>query len=153
MYFFRDLRGFTCLTIICGMSGTSYVGPSIIWPTQVTYIYSINASSWEDPAWLSTTIAFGIIGGIYLWGPMIAIVKYVKWQVVILGAWTTLFSGLLAYCDQNTKGLAAAFSFLTCFANGILELIPVTLVQMEADDADLGTVFGNFQVQSITTNL
>lgn len=141
MYFFRDFRGFTCLTVICGLSGVSYVGPSIIWPTQVAYIYGIRSTSWEEPAWLSTTIAFGIIGGIYLWGPMIAVIKHVKWQTVVLASWTCLFSGLLATTNQNTKGMAAAFSFLTCFAAGILELIPVTLVQMAANDADLGTVF------------
>jgi hypothetical protein len=34
MYFFKDLRGFTCLAIVCAISGVSYVAPSIIWPTR-----------------------------------------------------------------------------------------------------------------------
>jgi hypothetical protein len=141
MYFFKDLRGFTCLVIICGISGISYVAPSIIWPTQVASIYGINATGWEENAWLSTTIAFGIIGGIYLWGPMIAIVKHVKWQTVVLAAMVMAFSGALASSNQYNRGQSAAFSFLTTLPGGILELIPVSLVQMEANDADLGTVF------------
>lgn len=141
MYFFKDIRGFTCLAIVCGISGISYVGPSIIWPTQVALIYGLNATSWEENAWLSTTIAFGIMGGIYLWGPMIAIVKHVKWQVVILSAMVMAFSGAMASSNQYNRGQSAALSFLTTLPDGILELIPVSLVQMEANDADLGTVF------------
>lgn len=141
MYFFKDLRGFTCLVVVCGISGVSYVGPSIIWPTQVASIYGLNATSWEENAWLSTTIAFGIIGGIYLWGPMFAVVKHVKWQVVILATMVMAFSGSLASSNQYNRGQSAALSFLTTFPAGILELIPVSLIQMEANDADLGTVF------------
>lgn len=129
------------MTIVCGISGISYVGPSIIWPTQVAQVYGVNATSWEENAWLSTTVAFGIIGGIYLWGPMFAIVKHVKWQVVVLSAMVMAFSGALASSNQYNRGQSAAFSFLTTFADGILELIPVSLVQMEANDADIGTVF------------
>lgn len=127
--------------VICAISGVSYVAPSIIWPTQVALVYGIDADGWEENAWLSTTIAFGIIGGIYVWGPMIHIVKHVKWQTVILAVLTCIFSGALASSNQYNKGQSAAFSFLTTFPAGILELIPVSLVQMEANDADLGTVF------------
>ncbi|OQU97446.1 hypothetical protein CLAIMM_03376 [Cladophialophora immunda] len=141
MYFFKDLRGFTCLVVICGISGISYVAPSIIWPTQVAEIYGLNTTGWQENAWLSTTIAFGIIGGIYLWGPMIAVVKHVKWQTVVLAAMVMAFSGALASSNQYNRGQSAAFSFLTTLPGGILELIPVSLVQMEANDADLGTVF------------
>lgn len=141
MYFFRDIRGFTCLVIVCGISGVAYVGPSIIWPTQVANIYGLTASSWEETAWLSTTIAFGIMAGILLWGPMVAVVKHVKWQVVTLAVMVTAFSGAMATSNQNNRGQSAALSFLTTLPGGILELIPVSLVQMEANDADLGTVF------------
>ncbi len=141
MYFFKDLRGFTCLVITCGISGISYVGPSIIWPTQVAEVYGLNAKSWQENAWLSTTIAFGIMAGIYIWGPMIAVVKHVKWQMVFLSAMVMAFSGAMASSNQYNRGQSAALSFCITLADGILELIPVSLVQMEADDADLGTVF------------
>ncbi|KAI1613098.1 fungal trichothecene efflux pump [Exophiala viscosa] len=141
MYFFKDVRGFDCLVVICGVSGISYVAPSIIWPSQVASIYGLNATSWQENAWLSTTIAFGIIGGIYIWGPLFAIIKHVKWQVVVLAIMVLTFSGALASSNQHNRGQSAAFSFLTTFPGGILELIPVSLVQMEANDADLGTVF------------
>jgi len=111
---------------------------------EVAAIYGVNATNWEDNAWLSTTIAFGIIGGIYVWGPMIAIVKHVRIQVIVLTTLTCIFSGALAASNQHNKSLAAAFSFLTTFPNGILELIPASLVQMDANDADLGTVFGMY---------
>ncbi|KAK4947679.1 hypothetical protein LTR10_013625 [Elasticomyces elasticus] len=141
MYFFKDLRGFDCLVVICGVSGISYVAPSIIWPSQVASIYGLNATSWQENAWLSTTIAFGIIGGIFVMGPLFAIIKHVKWQVVILAIIVMTFSAALASSNQYTRGQSAAFSFLTTFPAGVLELIPVSLVQMEANDADLGTVF------------
>lgn len=75
---------------------------------------------------------------------MISIVKHVRIQVVVLTSLTCIFSGALAASNQHNKSLAAAFSFLTTFPNGILELIPASLVQMDANDADLGTVFGLF---------
>lgn len=108
---------------------------------EVAAVYGANATNWEDNAWLSTTIAFGIIGGIYLWGPMIAIVKHVRLQTIALAVMTCVFSGALASSNQYNKGQSAAFSFLTTLPAGILELIPVSLVQMDANDADLGTVF------------
>lgn len=115
---------------------------------EVAVIYGANSTNWEDNAWLSTTIAFGIIGGIYIWGPMISVVKHVRIQIIVMATLTCTFSGALAASNQHNKPLAAAFSFLTTFPNGILELIPASLVQMDANDADLGTVFGKFHVEN-----
>jgi hypothetical protein len=74
-------------------------------------------------------------------------VRFVLWTSVSPAVFQKAYHAILltvdsAKTDHNTRGEAAAYSFLTCFTNGILELIPVSLVQMEANDADLGTVFG-----------
>jgi hypothetical protein len=55
---------------------------------------------------------------------------------------STAFTGALASVNSGNKSQSAAFSFLAAFPAGALELIPTMLVQMDADDADLGTVFG-----------
>lgn len=51
------------------------------------------------------------------------------------------FCGALSTANSSNRESAAAFSFLATFPAGILELIAAILVQMDADDADLGAVF------------
>lgn len=41
MHFFKDVRGFTMLFIICGVSGVTYTATAIIWPSQVAYVFVI----------------------------------------------------------------------------------------------------------------
>ncbi|KIW23924.1 uncharacterized protein PV07_12085 [Cladophialophora immunda] len=142
MYFFRDLRGFTCLVIICSVSGASYVAPTVVWPSQVAAVYGVRTTNWQENAWLNTTVSFGIIGGIWFWGPMVSVVKHVRIQLLVLATMTCAFNGALASSNRDNKQQSAAFSFLATLPDGIMELMPVALAQMDANDADLGTVFG-----------
>ncbi|RFU28413.1 hypothetical protein B7463_g7912, partial [Scytalidium lignicola] len=141
MHFFKDVRGFVCLNIICIVSGVLYVSLSVIWPSQVAAIYGAQAKGWRDNAWLSTTIAFGIWGGIVIFGSLFHVVKHIRLQVIVFTLVSTAFAGALASGNTHNKGQSAAFSFLATFPAGILELIPVTLCQLDANDADLGSVF------------
>ena len=52
------------------------------------------------------------------------------------------FSGALASGNPHNRSQSAAFSFLAAFPAGVLEIIPAVLVQLDCDDADLGTAFG-----------
>ncbi|KIW84313.1 hypothetical protein Z517_03563 [Fonsecaea pedrosoi CBS 271.37] len=141
LYFFRDLRGFVCLITIEMVSGTIYIALSIIWPSQVAQVYGAGATGWQDNAWLSTTVAFGIWGGIVLCGSVFHIVKHVRLQLIIYMIIVVAFSGALASGNTENKGQSAAFSFLTTFPVGILEVVPGILVQLEIDDTELGTAF------------
>jgi hypothetical protein len=153
MHFFKDFRGFVCLNIICAVSGVLYVSLSIIWPSQVVAIYGAQAKTWQDTAWLSTTIAFGIWGGIIVFGSMFHIIKHIRIQTVVFSVVCTVFAGALASGNPGNRGQSAAFSFLATFPAGILELIPVTLVQLDANDADLGTVFGDYSKALLVDSL
>ncbi|KKY26999.1 putative trichothecene efflux pump [Phaeomoniella chlamydospora] len=141
MHFFKDVRGFLCLNVIAAVSGTTYIALSILWPSQVNAIYSARATSWQSTAWLSTTIAFGIWGGIVTLGPLVGVVKHVRYMTTILMAVSVAFLGGLASCNSSNFGQSAAFSFLATYPAGILELIPGILVQLDSNDADLGTAF------------
>lgn len=119
-----------------------YVALSIIWPSQVAAIYGPSATGWQDTAWLGTTIAFGIWGGIVIFGPLVHIIKHIRIQTIVFSCVITAFLGALSTGNAGNRSQSAAFSFLATLPAGILELIPVTLVQLDANDADLGTVFG-----------
>lgn len=53
----------------------------------------------------------------------------------------TFQSGALASGNPSNFGQSAAFSFIGTFPAGILEVAAGLLVQLDSDDADLGTVF------------
>lgn len=59
-------------------------------------------------------------------------------------AMAVAFCGALSTANSGNRGQAATFSFLAALPAGIMELIPAILVQLDADDADLGTVFCTF---------
>jgi Fungal trichothecene efflux pump (TRI12) len=140
MQFFKDVRGFVMLVIIGSVSGTVYVATAIIWPSQVAAIYASSITSWQEKAWASTTIAFGIWGGIVTLGPLVSILKHVRIQLIVYMAVSVAFLGALASCKSGNFGQSAAFSFLATYPAGILEIMSVLLVQMDSNDADLGTV-------------
>lgn len=78
---------------------------------------------------------------IVIFGSILHIVKNIRWQCVCMMAVSVTFCGALSTANSSNRNSAAAFSFLATFPAGVLELIPAMLVQMDADDADLGTVF------------
>jgi hypothetical protein len=51
------------------------------------------------------------------------------------------FLGALVSCNPNNFSQSAAFSFLATFPAGILEVASGLLVQLDSNDADLGTCF------------
>jgi hypothetical protein len=124
MHFFRDFRGFTCLAIISATYGVINIALFVMWPQQVTYIFGSTVSSWEESAWLSTTAAFGLWGGIVVLGPIMS-----------------AFLGAMASITVNRKGMAIAFSFLAGWTIGWGEVIAAIIVQYVVPDEDLGVAF------------
>ncbi|OQV09728.1 hypothetical protein CLAIMM_13818 [Cladophialophora immunda] len=141
VHFFKDLRGFVCLIIIESVAGTSYVALSIIWPSQVARLYSSPTTSWQTTAWLSTTIALAIYSSIVCWGALVAILKHIRLQLIFLMSVMLAFLGSMASCNPQSLARSAVLSVFAAFPAGILEIMPGLLVQMDTNDADLGTTF------------
>jgi Fungal trichothecene efflux pump (TRI12) len=57
-------------------------------------------------------------------------------------AFSVAFLGALSTCNADNFAQSAAFSFLSTFTAGILEIAPVILCQLDTDDSELGTVVG-----------
>ncbi|CAN9380938.1 unnamed protein product [Alternaria alternata] len=123
MYFFRDMRGFTCLEVISATYGIINIALFVMWPQQVVYIFGSTVSSWEETAWLSTTAAFGL------------------WGILISSIWMTAFLGAMASITVEDKARAIAFSFLAGWTIGWGEVIAAIVVQYVVSDQDLGVAF------------
>ena len=141
MHYFKDVRGFSMLFIISAVSGTVYLASAIIWPSQVAVIYATSITDTHKKAWASTTIAFGIWGGIVVLSPLIGLGKFVRFQLIAMMAVSVAFLGALISCNPGNFSQSAAFSFLATFPAGILEVASGLLVQLDSNDADLGTCF------------
>jgi hypothetical protein len=141
MRFFRDLRGFTCLEIISATYGIINIALFVMWPQQVTYIFGSTVSSWEETAWLSTTAAFGLWGGIVLLGPLMSWIGHIRYQILVSSIWMTAFLGAMASITLENKARAIAFSFLAGFTIGWGEVIAAIIVQYVVPDEDLGVAF------------
>jgi hypothetical protein len=141
MRFFRDLRGFTCLEIISATYGIINIALFVMWPQQVTYIFGSTVSSWEEAAWLSTTAAFGLWGGIVLLGPLMSWIGHIRYQILVSSIWMTAFLGAMASITMENKARAIAFSFLAGFTIGWGEVIAAIIVQYVVPDEDLGVAF------------
>ena len=140
MKYFRDLRGFVCVNIICYVSGIVYIALSIIWPSQVNAIYG-TTHTWEQNAWMSTTIGLSLVVGICVIGPFFHKIGHIKYQLILATSVQTAFMGALSSSNPNTATRAIVFSILAMFPNGFLELSSVFLAQFGADDSELGICF------------
>lgn len=141
MHFFRDVRGFTCLEIVSATYGVINIALFVMWPQQVTYIFGSTVSSWEEAAWLSTTAAFGLWGGIVLLGPFMSYIGHVRYQILVSSVWMTAFLGAMASITVENKARAIAFSFLAGLTIGWGEVIAAIVVQYVVVDEDLGVAF------------
>ncbi|CAN9322067.1 unnamed protein product [Alternaria alternata] len=141
MYFFRDMRGFTCLEVISATYGIINIALFIMWPQQVVYIFGSTVSSWEETAWLSTTAAFGLWGGIVILGPLMSWIGHIRYQILISSIWMTAFLGAMASITVENKARAIAFSFLAGWTIGWGEVIAAIVVQYVVSDQDLGVAF------------
>jgi hypothetical protein len=140
MHFFKDIRGFLMMIVIGSVSGTVYLASALIWPSQVAAIYASSVTNWQAKGWASTTVAFGIYGGLITLVPLVGVLKHVRIQLIVYMAVSISFLGALASCNSGNFGRSAAFSFLATFPVGALEMMSILLVQMDSNDADLGTV-------------
>ncbi|KAJ4380996.1 hypothetical protein N0V86_003343 [Didymella sp. IMI 355093] len=141
MRFFRDLRGFTCLEIISATYGVINIALFVMWPQQVTYIFASTVSSWQESAWLSTTAAFGLWGGIVVLGPLMSWIGHIRYQILASSLWMTAFLGAMASITVERKSMAIAFSFLAGWTIGWGEVIAAIIVQYVVADEDLGVAF------------
>ncbi|RYN60976.1 hypothetical protein AA0117_g5745 [Alternaria alternata] len=141
MHFFRDMRGFTCLEVISATYGIINIALFVMWPQQVVYIFGSTVSSWEETAWLSTTAAFGLWGGIVILGPLMSWIGHIRYQILISSIWMTAFLGAMASITVENKSRAIAFSFLAGWTIGWGEVIAAIVVQYVVSDQDLGVAF------------
>ncbi|KAL1801564.1 hypothetical protein ACET3X_001906 [Alternaria dauci] len=141
MHFFRDIRGFTCLEVISATYGVINIALFVMWPQQVVYIFGSTVSSWEETAWLSTTAAFGLCGGIVILGPPMSWIGHIRYQILISSIWMTAFLGAMASITVENKARAIAFSFLAGWTIGWGEVIAAIVVQYVVSDQDLGVAF------------
>jgi MFS family permease len=141
MRYFRDLRGFTCLEVISATYGIMNIALFVMWPQQVTYIFGSTVSSWEESAWLSTTAAFGLWGGIVVLGPLMSWIGHIRYQILVSSIWMTAFLGAMASITVENKARAIAFSFLAGWTIGWGEVIAAIVVQYVVPDQDLGVAF------------
>lgn len=153
MRFFRDFRGFTCLAIISATYGVINIALFVMWPQQVTYIFGSTVSSWQESAWLSTTAAFGLWGGIVILGPFMSWIGHIRYQILVSSVWMTAFLGAMASITVKRKGMAIAFSFLAGWTIGWGEVIAAIIVQYVVSDEDLGVAFCKYPFRRINGHI
>ncbi|GME43592.1 Trichothecene efflux pump protein [Neofusicoccum parvum] len=140
MRFFRDVRGFACINVMSAVFGCINIAFFILWPSQVIHIFG-STGSWEQTAWMSCTVNFGIWAGIIIVGPLYHIIKHIRWQLVVATVWMSVFLGVITTANANQRAAAIAVSFLSCLPIGWGEVITMLLVQYLVDDRDLGAAF------------
>ncbi|KAL1617164.1 hypothetical protein SLS54_007941 [Diplodia seriata] len=65
MRFFKDVRGFACINVMSAVFGCINIAFFILWPSQVIHIFG-STGSWQETAWMSCTVNFGIWAGIIM---------------------------------------------------------------------------------------
>lgn len=138
MRFFRDLHGFTCLEVISATYGVMNIALFIIWPQQIANIFGSTVSSWEESAWLSTTAAFGLWGGIVTFGPLMHLIRHTRYQILVSSIWMTAFLGAMASINLEKKSEAIAFSLLGGLTIEWGDVIAAIMGQYVVSDQDLG---------------
>lgn len=141
MRFFKDVRGFACINVMSAVFGCINIAFFILWPSQVIHIFG-STGSWEQTAWMSCTVNFGIWTGIIIVGPLYHIIKRIRWQLVVATAWMCVFLGVITTSNSGQRSAAIAVSFLSCLPIGWGEVVTMLLVQYLVDDQDLGAAFG-----------
>ncbi|OAG39150.1 hypothetical protein AYO21_06701 [Fonsecaea monophora] len=148
---FKRVRTFTCINIVSWSAGTLYIAMTIMYPQQVVRLFSNATTSWQTIAWTSTTVGFGIWGGIILLFPFVNAIGYIKWQIVFWLALSTAFLGAMASVREGDRAMAIAASFLSTFGAGWLETGGTVLVQVISEDEDVGVAYAMLRAgQSIS---
>ncbi|KLJ12199.1 hypothetical protein EMPG_09549 [Blastomyces silverae] len=141
VHLFKDVWGFGMNCIISAVGGISYTALSIIWPTQVSYMYSAG-SSWQDVAAMSCTIGFGLWGGMVFLGPLWGPIGHPKMTLIVSKIWMVVFTAALANCNPDNKKFAIACSFLAALPIGFVEQQTGAIAQLVVPDKHIGTSFG-----------
>ncbi|KAK2809258.1 hypothetical protein FQN50_003899 [Emmonsiellopsis sp. PD_5] len=141
VHLFKDVWGFGMNCICSAVGGISYTALSIIWPTQVAYMYSAG-SSWQTVAAMSCTIGFGLWGGMVFLGPLWGPIGHPKMVLIISKMWMVSFTAALAHCSPDDRNFAIACSFLAALPIGFVEQQTGAIAQLVVSDKHIGTSFG-----------
>ncbi|OJD11102.1 hypothetical protein ACJ73_09615 [Blastomyces percursus] len=140
-HLFKDVWGFGMNCICSAVGGISYTALSIIWPTQVAYMYS-NGLPWQTVAAISCTIGFGLWGGMVFLGPLWGPIGHPKMTLIISKIWMVAFTAALANCNPDNLKFAIACSFLAALPIGFVEQQTGAIAQLVVTDKHIGTSFG-----------
>ncbi|OAL40510.1 hypothetical protein AYO20_00246 [Fonsecaea nubica] len=141
MRLFKNVRGFVCLNVISMAGGALYLSLQLIWPQQVVAVYAAETKTWQDSAWMSTAVGWGVWAGIVLVFPFINVIKRIRRQLLFFSVMSVAFMAALSQVDRHKKSEAIAFAFLAGFPLGLLDSGLTVIVQLDVDDVDLGMAY------------
>lgn len=70
-----------------------------------------------------------------------AVIKRIRFQLIFFMLINVAFLGGMASCNPDNLTQSAVLSVFAAFPAGILEIMAGILVQLDTNDADLGTTF------------
>ncbi|PGH36539.1 hypothetical protein GX50_00575 [[Emmonsia] crescens] len=141
VHLFKDVWGFGMNCICSAVGGISYTALSIIWPTQVAYMYSAGLP-WETVAAMSCTVGFGLWAGMVFLGPLWGPIGHPKMTLIVSKMWMVAFTAALAHCNPDNMKFAIACSFLAALPIGFVEQQTGAIAQLVVSDKHIGTSFG-----------
>lgn len=116
-----------------------YLAINIIWGTMVSLFY---ARSTADAVRLSLVQGFGFLTGAIGCGALGSTLKHWRLAMFISTFTATLFGGLLALANPNSRAMSITFTFINSVGYGWAQILVITFCQFGAEQSELGIAGG-----------
>ncbi|CAK7222292.1 hypothetical protein SCUCBS95973_004793 [Sporothrix curviconia] len=132
-------RAYLAIVVVACIGQMAYFALSILWPEQITYLYSTDNIT---IGWMSLTSGLSLIVGEVIFGTLLKVIGHTRIQLIASTCTLFVFLAALGGTTHKSQNYALVFTTMAGFFSGWLDIVTSVANGLVNEPGDLGLANG-----------